>query len=40
MTRYDGMPHGFFTMIGVLDVSGQAVAHAAQRLSAAFSGPG
>jgi hypothetical protein len=34
------VPHGFFTMIGVLDVGRQAVAHAAQRLSGAFAGPG
>ncbi|HET9897090.1 MAG TPA: alpha/beta hydrolase [Streptosporangiaceae bacterium] len=35
--RYDGMMHGFFTMIGVLDVAREAVATAADRLSRAFS---
>ncbi len=32
LTRYDGMPHGFFTMIGVLDTARIAVAAAAARL--------
>lgn len=36
LTRYDGVPHAFFTMTGFLDVAGQAVAHAAARLREAF----
>ncbi len=35
--RYDGMMHGFFTMIGILDVAREAVATAADRLSRAFA---
>jgi acetyl esterase len=38
VTRYDGMMHGFFTMVGDLDVARQAAAHAAGRLRAAFTG--
>jgi acetyl esterase len=38
--RYDGMMHGFFTMIGILDTAREAVGAAADRLAAAFaSGP-
>ena len=36
LSRYDGMAHGFFAMSGVLDVAKTAVAHAAERLRAAF----
>ncbi len=35
--RYDGMMHGFFTMLGVLDAAREAVGTAADRLSAAFA---
>jgi acetyl esterase len=35
-TRYDGMPHGFFTMTGRLDAAGRAVEQAAARLRQAF----
>jgi acetyl esterase len=35
--RYDGMMHGFFTMVGILDVAREAVATAAERLAAAFA---
>jgi acetyl esterase len=34
--RYDGMMHGFFTMIGILDTAREAVNTAAGRLSDAF----
>lgn len=34
--RYDGMPHGFFTMTGQVDAAGQAVSYAAGRLRHAF----
>jgi acetyl esterase len=34
--RYDGMMHGFFTMIGVLDTARTAVLPAADRLCDAF----
>lgn len=34
--RYDGMMHGFFTMLGVLDVAREAVGAAADRLAKAF----
>jgi acetyl esterase len=36
LTRYDGMPHAFFTMTGVLDTARTAVAGAAARLCEAF----
>ncbi|HUD40291.1 MAG TPA: alpha/beta hydrolase [Streptosporangiaceae bacterium] len=35
--RYDGMMHGFFTMVGILDTAREAVATAADRLSRAFT---
>jgi len=35
--RYDGMIHGFFTMVGILDTAREAVATAADRLSRAFA---
>jgi acetyl esterase len=35
--RYDGMMHGFFTMVGILDTATEAVATAASRLAFAFS---
>jgi acetyl esterase len=35
--QYDGMMHGFFTMVGILDASKLAVIHAAARLRAAFT---
>jgi len=35
--RYDGVPHGFFTMSGVLDESGQALAQAAGFLRRSFA---
>jgi acetyl esterase len=34
--RYDGMMHGFFTMVGILDSAREAVELAADRLAAAF----
>ena len=34
--RYDGMMHGFFTMVGVLDTAREAVLEAAARLRVAF----
>jgi acetyl esterase len=34
--RYDGMMHGFFTMIGELDTARTAVSAAAERLNEAF----
>lgn len=37
LTRYDGMAHGFFTMIGVLDRARLAVTRAAGRLREAFT---
>jgi acetyl esterase/lipase len=37
--RYDGMMHGFFTMIGLLDVAREAVATSADRLAVAFARP-
>lgn len=36
--RYDGMMHGFFTMVGILDTARVAVATAASRLDQAFAG--
>jgi acetyl esterase/lipase len=36
--RYDGMMHGFFTMVGILDTARTAVATAASRLAGAFGG--
>lgn len=39
VSRYDGMPHAFFTMIGVLDVAREAVAYAATRLRESFAAP-
>ncbi len=38
VTRYDGMIHGFFGMVGVMDKSGQAVDQASAALRAAFAG--
>jgi acetyl esterase len=38
--RYDGMMHGFFTMVGILDVAREAVATAADRLARAFATAG
>ncbi|HXP20227.1 MAG TPA: alpha/beta hydrolase [Streptosporangiaceae bacterium] len=35
--RYDGVMHGFFTMVGVLDTARTAVATAASRLGRAFA---
>jgi acetyl esterase len=35
--RYDGMMHGFFTMVGILDTARTAVATAASRLGRAFA---
>jgi acetyl esterase len=35
--RYDGMMHGFFTMVGALDTARAAVLEAAARLRAAFA---
>jgi acetyl esterase/lipase len=37
--RYDGMMHGFFTMVGALDTARAAVLEAAGRLRAAFAAP-
>ena len=37
--RYDGMMHGFFTMVGVLDTAKDAVLAAAGRLRTAFTPP-
>jgi acetyl esterase len=37
--RYDGMPHAFFTMIGVLDAARDAVGYAAARLRESFAPP-
>lgn len=34
--RYDGMTHGFFTMVGILDAATDAVSAAANRLARAF----
>jgi acetyl esterase len=34
--RYEGMPHGFFAMTGVLDAAGEAQAFAAEQLREAF----
>lgn len=39
IVRYDGMMHGFFTMVGALDTARAAVLEAAGRLSAAFAAP-
>jgi hypothetical protein len=36
---YDGMPHAFFTMIGVLDVAREAVRYAAARLRESSAAP-
>jgi acetyl esterase len=35
--RYDGMMHGFFTMVGILDTAREAVATAADRVGRALS---
>ena len=35
--RFDGMIHGFFTMVGILDTAREAVSTAAARLAAAFT---
>jgi len=35
--RYDGMMHGFFTMVGILDTAREAVSAAAAALSAAYA---
>ena len=40
VTRYDGMIHGFFGMVGVMDQSAVAVDQATAALRAAFSGAG
>lgn len=37
MIRYDGMMHGFFTMVGTLETAREAVATAADRLASAFA---
>jgi acetyl esterase len=37
--RYDGMMHGFFTMVGILDTAREAVGTAADRLASAFASP-
>jgi acetyl esterase len=37
--RYDGMIHGFFTMVGILDAAREAIDTAADRLSRAFARP-
>lgn len=37
--RYDGMPHAFFTMTGLVDAAGQAVGYAAGRLRESFGRP-
>jgi acetyl esterase len=37
--RYDGMPHGFFTMTGLLEQARDAHAWVAARLRTAFAGP-
>jgi acetyl esterase len=39
VSRYDGMPHAFFTMTGVLDVAREAVRYAAARLLESFAAP-
>jgi len=36
--RYDGVMHGFFTMVGILDTASEAVSAAATRLASAFGG--
>jgi acetyl esterase len=36
--RYDGMMHGFFTMVGILDTAREAVDTASDRLARAFAG--
>lgn len=38
--RYEGVPHGFFAMAGVLDQGGHALTFAAQRLRRAFEAHG
>ena len=38
ISRYDGMIHGFFGMVGVMDKSGQVMEEAAAALRAAFAG--
>jgi hypothetical protein len=38
--RYDGMIHGFFTMVGVLDTARGRPRDAAEHLREAFAGPG
>ena len=40
VTRYDGMIHGFFGMVGVMDQSAVAVGQASGALRAAFAGAG
>jgi acetyl esterase len=37
VVRYDGMIHGFFTMVGILDTARTAVLDAAERLRRAFA---
>ncbi len=37
ITRYDGMIHGFFGMVGIMDKSGQAVDQATAALRSAFA---
>ena len=38
ISRYDGMIHGFFGMVGVMDKSGQVMEEATAALRAAFAG--
>jgi acetyl esterase len=38
VTRYDGMIHGFFGMVGIMDKSGQAVDQATAALRTSFAG--
>lgn len=38
--RYNGMIHGFFTMVGILDTAREAVSAASARLAAAFTAAG
>ena len=40
ISRYDGMIHGFFGMVGIMDKSGQVMEEATAALRAAFTGAG